>query len=276
MSAANSLRNSISTTQDIYMIRGLHTPLLGRPAIEAQQLLTILNGIQIDDIVKKFPRLFTSLGKLKDIKLKTGAKPYALSVPRRVAVPVLPKVEQEIERMTKMGVITEVTVPKDWSAGMVVVPKPSGKVRICVDLTELNVNVCRERHVLPSVETTLAQLGGAKYFSKLDANSGFWQIEMDPESSKLTTFITPFGRHKFNKLLFGIMSAPKHFQRRMNEILADTEGAVCLIDDILVYGKSQLEHDQHLLAVLKKLNEAGLTLNKEKCVFNMTSIKFLG
>ena len=61
----------------------------------------------------------------------------------------------------------------------------------------------------------------------------------------------------------------------MNEILADTEGAVCLIDDILVYGKSQLEHDQHLLAVLKKLSEAGLTLNKEKCVFNMTIIKFL-
>ena len=273
MSVANSLRNSISTTQDIYTIRGLHTPLLGRPAIEAQQLLTILNGIQIDDIVKKFPRLFTGLGKLKDIKLKTGTKPYALSVPRRVAVPLLPKVEQEIEHMTKMGVITEVTVPTDWSAGMVVVPKPSGKVRICADLTELNV---RERHVLPSVETTLAQLGGAKYFSKLDANSGFWQIEMDPESSKLTTFITPFGQYRFNKLPFGIMSAPKHFQRRMNEILADTEGAVCLIDDILVYGKSQLEHDQHLLAVLKKLNDAGLTLNKEKCVFNMTSIKFLG
>ena len=61
----------------------------------------------------------------------------------------------------------------------------------------------------------------------------------------------------------------------MNEILADTEGAVCLIDDILVYGKSQLEHDQYLLAVLKKLNKAGLTLNK-KCAFNTTSIKFLG
>jgi len=62
----------------------------------------------------------------------------------------------------------------------------------------------------------------------------------------------------------------------MNEILADMEGAVCLMDDILIYGKSQSEHDQCLLAVLKKLNEAGLTLNKEKCVFNTTSIKFLG
>ena len=91
-------RNSVSTTQDIYVIRGLHTPLLGRPAIEALQLLRILNGIQIDDIFKKFPRLFTGLGRLKDsYKIKLKATPYALSVPRRVAVPLLPKVKQEIK-----------------------------------------------------------------------------------------------------------------------------------------------------------------------------------
>ena len=272
-------RNSTSTTQEIYVIRGLHTPLLGKPAIEALQLLTFLNGIKLDDIIRQFPTLFNGLGRLKDsykIKLKAGATPYALSVPRRVAVPLLPKVKLEIERMVRMGVITEVTEPTEWCAGMVVVPKPNGKVRICVDLTKLNANVCRERHVLPSVETTLAQLGGAKYFTKLDANSGFWQIEMEPESSKLTTFITTFGRYKFNRLPFGITSAPEHFQRRMNEILADTEGAVCLIDDILVYGSTQSEHDQRLLKVLKKLSAAGLTLNKEKCVFNTTSIKFLG
>ena len=271
-------RNSVRTTQDIYVIRSLHTPLLGKPAIEALQLLTFLNGIKLDDIIRKFPTLFTGLGRLKDsykIKL-AGAAPYALSVPQRVAVPLLPKMKLEIERMVKMGVITEVTEPTDWCAGMVVVSKPSGKVRICVDLTKLNANVCRERHVLPSVETTFAQLGGAKHFSKLDANSGFWQIEMDTESSKLTTFITPFGRYKFNRLPFGITSAPEHFQRRMNEILANTEGAVCLIDDVLVYGSTQSEHDQRLLTVLQKLSEAGLTLNKEKCVFNTTSIKFLG
>jgi len=63
---------------------------------------------------------------------------------------------------------------------------------------------------LPSVDNTLAQLGSAKYFSKLD---GFWQIEMDPESFKLTTFITTFGRYKFNRLPFGTTSAPEHFQR---------------------------------------------------------------
>ena len=75
--------------------------------------------------------------------------------------------------MTKLGVITEVTESMDWCAGMVLVPKPNDQVRICVDLTKLNAKECRERHVLPSVETLLGQLSGAKYFSKLDANSGF-------------------------------------------------------------------------------------------------------
>ena len=99
---------------------------------------------------------------------------------------------------------------------------------------------------------------------------------MEPDSAKFTTFITPFGRYQFNRLPFGITSAPEHFQRCMNEILGDIEGAVCLIDDILIYGKTQSEHDQRLLSVLNRINEAGLTLNKEKWVFNTTSINFLG
>ena len=74
----------------------------------------------------------------------------------------------------------------------------------CVDLTQLNQSVCHERHILPLVEQTLAQIGGAKHFSKLDANSGFWQMELDPETAKLTTFIMLVGRFCFNQLPFRI------------------------------------------------------------------------
>ena len=155
--------------------------------------------------------------------------------------------------MEKMGVITRIEEATDWCTGMVIVPKPSGKVRICVDLTNLNESVCRERHILPSVEQTLAPIGGAKHFSKLDANSGYWQIQLDTESSKLTTFITPIGRFRFNRLPFGITSAPEHFQRRMTEILGDIEGVVCLVDNVLVSGKTQEEHDQRLLEVLSRI-----------------------
>ncbi len=166
--------------------------------------------------------------------------------------------------------------PTDWCAGIVPVPMSDGKVRICVNLTKLNHHVNRECHILPSVEQILAQLGGARIFSKLDANSGFWQIKLSPESVTLTTFITPLGRHYFNRLPFGITSAPEHFQRRMSEILQGLEGVVCLIDNVLVTGKTQVEHDECLAALLQWISAANLTLNAEKCQFSQTSINFLG
>ena len=155
------------------------------------------------------------------------------------------------------------------------VPKPDGNVRICVDLMKLNESVCCEQH-LPAVEQTLAQLAGAQVFTKLDANSGFWQILLSTDSSLLTTFLTPFGRYCFNRLPFGITSAPKHFQRRMSALLEGIEGVVCMMDDVLVHGKDQDQHNDRLLKVLQHLETAGLTLNKEKCKFSQRQVKFLG
>ena len=110
-----------------------------------------------------------------------------------------------------------------------------------------------ERHILPAVDQTLARVAGATVFSKLDANSGFWQIPLAPESSPLTTFLTQFGRYCFNRLPFGITSAPEYFQCYMSKVLEGLEGAVCLIDDTLVYGKGAEKHDARLRAVLKRL-----------------------
>ena len=163
-----------------------------------------------------------------------------------------------------------------WCAGMVVVPKKSGEVRICVDLKPLNSNVLREVHPLPAVDETLAQLAGAVVFSKLDANSGFWQVPLAATSRHLTTFITPFGRYCFNKLPFGITSAPEYFQKKMSAVVDGLQGVLCLIDDILIFGKNKEQHDQSLFAALKKLQEAGVTLNAEKCEFWCDQVTFLG
>ena len=93
--------------------------------------------------------------------------------------------------------------------------KRSGAIRICVDFKPPNKCVLREVHPLPKVDDTLAQLAGAKVFTKLDANSKFWQIPLSEESCLLTTFITPSRRYCFNKLPFGISSALKHFQKQI-------------------------------------------------------------
>ena len=100
-------------------------------------------------------------------------------------------------------------------------------------------------------------------FSKLDANLGFWKIPLSTNSIKLTT---PFGRFAFRRLQFGITSTLEHFQRWMTEILSGIEGVVCMMEDTLVYGGSQEEHDEHLQRVL---HQAGVTLNQQKCLFSV-------
>ena len=169
--------------------------------------------------------------------------------------------------------IIRVSEPTPWCAAMVVVPKSSGAVRICVDMKPLNEHVLREVHPMPKVDTTRAQLTGATMFSKLDANSGFWQIPLAKESRLLTTFITPYGRFY---LPFGTASAPEVFQRRMNDILSSLPGVLCHVDDTLVFGATPEEHDKRLQAVLERIKEAGVTLNAEKCQFSQTQITFLG
>ena len=172
-------------------------------------------------------------------------------------------------------VISLVTVPTKWCSGMVSVPKPSGAIRICVDLTQLNKAVEREVHPMASVDESLAKLGRGTIFTKLDANSGFWQLPLDEESKLLTTFITPFGRFCFNRLPFGITSAPEIFQRTMSGILEGLEGVICHMDDVLIHGATVAEHDNRVRAVLQRFLEAGLTLN-HKCEFSQETVKFLG
>ena len=114
----------------------------------------------------------------------------------------------------KYGQITLNTKPHSdpkWCSGIVPVLKPNGKVRICVDLIQLNKSVNREVHPIYSVDDSLEKLSKSRVFSKLDANSGFWQLPLDKESRLLTTFITPYGRYCFNRPTFGITSAPEVF-----------------------------------------------------------------
>ncbi|XP_042072880.1 uncharacterized protein K02A2.6-like [Haplochromis burtoni] len=268
------------TTEKVYVVRNLSTPLLGLPAITALGLLVRVDAVSMDTLKTTYPKLCNGLGKVQrayHIKLKPNAVPYSLKTPRRLPLPLMGRVKEELQRMEELGVITRVEEPTDWCAGMVVVPKKnSPRLRLCVDFTGLNEYVCREKYVLPSVEQSLGMLAGAKVFSKLDANMGFWQIPLSDESAKLTTFITPFGRFHFNRLPFGINSAPEHFQRMMAEVIEGLEGVVCHIDDVLVWGRNHQEHDSRLHATLQRLEKAGITLNVEKCELSQSKVAFLG
>ena len=239
--------------EKISVVRGLQKAMIGRPAIETLGLVTRLNAINSQEkVTAKYPDLFTGLGTLEGeyrIKLKEDAKPFASSHDLQ-------------EGCTAAFAQGEGGAGVDGRSGSYHPSKQANRMVFgyghCTQiLTRLTESVCRERHILPSVEHILAQLRGAKVFTKLDANSGFWQIKLSEESSRLTTFLTPFGRFRFNRLPFGITSAPEHFQRRMSDILTGLEGTLCMIDNVLVYGSSQEEHDCRLSAVLERIQQAG-------------------
>ncbi|KAI2645074.1 Retrovirus-related Pol polyprotein [Labeo rohita] len=244
----------------------------GRPAITKLGLVTRVDDISIHTLQERYPKLCSGLGLILrpyTIKLSPGAVPFSLKTPRRIPLLLMPKVENEQQRMKHLGVISRVEEPTEWCAGIVVVPKKSGDPRICVDLTKLNESARREKYIPPSVEQTLGQLAEACLFSKLDANMGFWQIPLAEQSAKLTTFITPFGWYYFNRLPFGIASAPEHFQNHMvTEVTNGLDRVVCHMDDVLVWGGSQEEHDE--------VSPKEVTLNLDKCALSQRQFKFLG
>ena len=129
---------------------------------------------------------------------------------------------------------------------------------------------------LPSVDITLGKLAGAKYLTKLDANSGFWQIKLSESSRPVTTFITPWADYCFNVLPYGISSGSEKFQKCMSRILEGLERVECNIDDVLIHAATQEKHDGRLKEVLERLSAAGVTLNVDKCTFSVPKIKFLG
>ncbi|GBN85890.1 Uncharacterized protein K02A2.6 [Araneus ventricosus] len=213
-----------SCTEEIYVISNLQTCLLGKPTLFSLGLgpnLISICQISAADPKAKFPKLFKGLGVMKgcySIKFKVGAIPFAITSPRYVPIPLLKQTKAELERMVAEKIITPVLKPTEWCAPVVIVPKNDSTIttglRICVDLVELNKNVMLELHPLPKARILFKSKGWSQILSKLDASSGFWQIPLDKKSSYLTTFIIPFARFRFQRLPFGISSAPEHFQRR--------------------------------------------------------------
>lgn len=276
---------------DIYVIKNLEYPLLGKPAIESLGIINriniVSNSILIDDNnavnnfnpENEFPNLFIGLGKLKGeykICINDNAKPYSIPYTRRVAIPLYEPLKKELKILTEQNVIFSVVEPTEYCAGIVVRPKEDGTVRLCVDYTELNKNIKRSRLQLPSVDECLAQIGDAKYFSKLDANKGYFQLPLETKSQLLTTFITPFGRFAFKRMPMGIACASEVFQNKIQSMLEGIEGVICCQDDILIFGSNIIMHDKRLKEVLQRIQKEGITLNKNKCQFRVTECTFLG
>lgn len=230
-------------------------------------------------IKDRFSRLFRKkLGCLKGFKLKIELRHNfvpSCSKVRNVPLALRNEMKKELQKLLEGGIIEEVA-GTDWVAPVVAARKPDGSLRLCIDLRQLNKWVVVDQYPLPNITELLTLLSGAMVFSTIDLASAYHQIELDELSRSYTSFITPFGTFRFIRMPFGLVSAAAVFQRVMERTLEGCEGICIYQDDILVFGRDTVEHEQRLTAVLEKLQDANLTIKLEKCKFGVEAIHYLG
>ncbi len=235
-----------------------------------------------EDVLTQYRDVFTGLGNIGNykIELKDGAIPKQ-DPPRSVPVALRDELKTKLDELVKQEILTKVEEPTDWVNSAVYVKKP-GKLRVCLDPKELNKHIKIPRFRMPTMEDVTSKLGKVKVFTVLDAKDGFLQVKLDEESTKLTTFHTPFGRYKWLRMPFGISSAPEEFQRHVHDVIEDLDGVETIADDLLVYGSGDsyeeavINHDQNLVRLLERCRERNLKLNKSKLRFKQQSVKYNG
>ena len=193
---------------------------------------------------------------------------------RRLPCHTRAKVSEELDKLLKLDIIEPVEGPIAWINPVVVIPKSSGDIRLCLDMRRANEAIIRERFPIPTLDQVVQGMHGAKVYSKLDLKEGYHQLELEEHSREITTFSTHKGLFQYKRLIFGMNTAFEVFQRTLQHSLSNCEGQNNIFDDIIVYGCTQEEHDRNLVRVLQRLDELNLTLKKEKCIFSVSKLVF--
>lgn len=196
--------------------------------------------------------------------------------PRPVPAPIREQVKVELQNLERKGIIAQVTEPTEWVNSMVCVRKKNGRIRICIDPTDLNKAVRREHFPLNNFDDIVTRIGGSKVFSTLDANMGYFQMKLTEESANFTTFNTPFGRFKYLRMPMGIKCASDVFQREMIHQFGDIQGVEIVMDDILIHGRTPREHNERLVKVLNRARKINLKFNEKKCKFGQKEVVYVG
>ncbi|XP_041785652.1 uncharacterized protein K02A2.6-like isoform X1 [Anopheles merus] len=227
----------------------------------------------------RFPALFKGNGLCTKANVQIQLKPNHRSVfcPKRpVAYAMRATVDKELDRLEDLGVITPVDY-SDWAAPIVVVRKQNGSVRICGDYsTGLNAALQSYEYPLPLPEDIFAKLAQCKYFSKIDLTDAFLQVQIKEEYRPLLTINTYRGLYHYNRLPPGIKIAPAAFQQLIDAMLSGLKCTSGYMDDVVVGGKTEREHDENLLNLFRRIKEYGFTIRAEKCSFKMPRIEYLG
>ncbi|XP_076049398.1 uncharacterized protein LOC143030081 [Oratosquilla oratoria] len=195
-------------------------------------------------------------------------RPYRLNAFKREYL------RAEVQRLQELGIVEPSHSP--WASPVVLVPKPDGSMRLCVDYRRVNAVTKADGYPLPRIDDVIDDVGAARWVTKLDLLQGYYQVRLTERSRAISAFVTPEGLYQFTVLPFGLRNAPSTFQRLMNFITTGLEGVRCYLDDIVVFGDTWEEHLDRLKTLFAVLAANSLTVNLAKSEFGHAQITFLG
>lgn len=279
--------NQFDVQIEFLVMQEYSTPLLSKQTCEKLNLVKRVHDVKSDRpvdnkeaFVKKHFEVFTGTGKYPG-KHHINITPNAQQVIR----PALrkPKIINErlkvaLDKLEKQGFVEPVhdLAPGSFVSNMVIVEKPDSRVRICLDSSDLNKVIQRKPHLIPTVMEIQEKLANKSCYTVLDVRNGFYHIDLDEESRNLLCFATPFGLKIFTRLAFGVASAPEECQAKNEQLFGQIPNVQVYIDDIIVSGATEQEHDTALEAVIKKAKENNVRFNKNKLQYKQAQVKYVG
>ena len=231
-------------------------------------------------ILAKFPEVFTNqLGHCTKVKARLqfqdGAQPKFLKA-RPVPYALAGKIEHQLQRLESLGVLEKITY-SPCASPIVPVLKPNGQVRVCGDFSiAVNPFLNVDQYPLPKATDILAKLAGGHEFSKIDFADDYLQVELEEDSKEWVVINTHKGLYRFNRLAFGLASAPAIFQKVMDQVISGLDGVCVYLDDLIVTGRDRQSHLENLNAVCQRISQFGFTVKQEKCSFLQSEIQYLG
>ena len=248
--------------------------LLGRD-LQRMLRITVQDGatVCLVDQVKPLPAI---TGFVHKVQLKPDVVPSRQKL-RSLPYAVREEVSEHLQELEAQGIIERVDGhAAPWLSPIVAIRKKTGKLRVCLDLTECNRAVVSNGHPIPDMQEMLDRLQGATVMSTLDLRSAYHQLTLHESSRDLTAFLHEGQMWRYIRCPFGLKSLPQCFQKMMECILAGLDGVQVYLDDVIIWGSTEAEHDDRLQKVVRRMHERNVTLNWEKCKIRMPSVQFLG
>src|SRR6266576_2602635 len=251
-----------------------------------EEIDRILNGLTSEqdkvlrDLISQFPQVFSTDGRIglcnkyvHKFKLKDDFT--LLGRPFVVTKKDFPAVKAEVDKWLEIGTIRPSSSPH--RVPLVIVKKANGKVRPCGDFREFNRHLLAQNNQVPRIEELRLQYSGCKYFTTLDFNSGFLQIQLHEESIPYCAFVFNSQAYEWTRVPFGTADSMSAFVGAMNIVLRDMDTfCKAYVDDLIIYSRTYKDHLQHIQQVLTRIGEADMTVAEDKCNWAQPHVKFLG